>query len=126
MEIDTKELEISNFKAKFIGEDDNSDNDEASEDIDIKLNDLIEFINDKKEVSMYDLKVKFKATKNRQKDKDRASHIFNLIQKNKHIIKWNGESKNKARYYIEDNQPIITEFNEEIYDTESLTSIFGE
>lgn len=127
MEIDTKELEISNFKAKFIGEDDNSDNDEASEDIDIKLNDLIEFINDKKEVSMYDLKVKFKATKNRQKDKDRASHIFNLIQKNKHIIKWNGESKNKARYYIEDNQPQIVEFNsDEIYDSEALTSIFGD
>lgn len=127
MEIDTKELEISNFKAKFIGEDDNSDNDETSEDIDIKLNDLIEFINDKKEVSMYDLKVRFKATKNRQKDKDRASHIFNLIQKNKHIIKWNGESKNKARYYIEDTHPIITEFNnDEIYDSEALTSIFGD
>lgn len=126
MEIDTKELEISNFKAKFIGEDDNSDNDETSEDIDIKLNDLIEFINDKKEVSMYDLKVRFKATKNRQKDKDRASHIFNLIQKNKHIIKWNGESKNKARYYIEDNQPQIVEFNDEIYDSEALTSIFGD
>ena len=43
---------------------------------------------------------------------------------------WNKKTNDKDKYspiyYAIDNQPIITEFNEEIYDTESLTSIFGE
>ena len=43
---------------------------------------------------------------------------------------WNKKTNDKDKYspiyYAIDNQPQIVEFNEEIYDTESLTSIFGD
>lgn len=128
MEIDAKDLMINNFNAKFIGEDSSDEETQDNEDVDmdINLDDLIKFIKNNESVSLSQIKSKFNASKNRPKDKKRADIIWNLIQDNKHIIKWNGEHKNKARYSVDTNQPIEIEFNESIYDAEVLTSIFGD
>lgn len=127
MEIDAKELMISNFNAKFIGEEEDEEIEEnTNEEIDINLDDLIKFIKNGESVSLSQIKSKFNASKNRPKDKKRADIIWDLIQGNKNIIKWNGESKNKARYSIDSDKPTITEFQETIYDDEALTSIFGD
>lgn len=127
MEIDAKELMISNFNAKFIGdEEDEEIEDNIDEEIDINLDDLIKFIKNSESVSLSQIKSKFNASKNRPKDKKRADIIWGLIQSNKNTIKWNGESKNKARYSIDSDKPTITEFDNTVYDDEALTSIFGD
>ena len=118
MDIDAKELVISNFKAKFIG--DGSDNEEQEEEndsnkVDITKEQIIDFISIKQEVSMYDIKRHFKATrKDRKVEKLRSDFIFNAIINNKEVIKWNGESGNKAKYsVIKKEEPQEIEFNAE-------------
>ena len=125
-EIDARELKINSFEAKYIGEDDNEDIElDESEDIEITLEDLIQYIKENNSVSLSKIKARFNASKNRPKDKKRANEIWSLIQDNKDIIEWNGEYKNKARYSIVNKQPTITEFETTLSDTE-IMDIFGD
>ena len=120
MEIDAKELEISNFKAKFIGEDEEQDENEDIES-DLTINEVIEYAKDKNKISISDIQKKFL----HHKTKSKRDIVWNLINDNKHIFNIEKIGKGWFCEYTS-NQPTITEFNEEIYDTESLTSIFGE
>lgn len=120
MEIDAKELLISNFKAKYIGDgfEDEENEDEDSSEIDITKEQIIKFIEDRDEISMYEIKKYFKATrKDRKIEKLRSDFIFNTIKNNKDIIIWNGESGNKAKYSIDKNSkkevPEVIEFSKD-------------
>ena len=122
MEIDAKELMISNFNAKFIGEDEDEENEDNTDaESALTINEIIEYAKDKNKISISDIQKKFL----HHKTKSKRDIVWNLINDNKHIFNIEKIGKGWFCEYIS-NQPTITEFNEEIYDTESLTSIFGE
>ena len=122
MEIDAKELMISNFNAKFIGEDEDEENEDNTDaESALTINEVIEYAKDKNKISISDIQKKFL----HHKTKSKRDIVWNLINDNKHIFNIEKIGKGWFCEYIS-NQPTITEFNEEIYDTESLTSIFGE
>lgn len=122
MEIDAKELMISNFNAKFIGEDEDEENEDNTDaESALTINEIIEYAKDKNKISISDIQKKFL----HHKTKSKRDIVWNLINDNKHIFNIEKIGKGWFCEYAS-NQPTITEFNEEIYDTESLTSIFGE
>lgn len=116
VDIDFKHKEIKNIKLK--GKKDDLENDHNNEDKkgDFTISDILDFMEDKK-VGLKELKSKF------------GKEVGEILKDNVGKY-WNKKANDKDKYspiyYAIDSNPQIIEFNEEIYDTESLTSIFGE
>lgn len=117
VDVDFANKTIKNVHLK--GKKDDLDNQESNEEKNTKftVNDILEFMEDKK-VGLKELKSKF----GKEVGETLKEHL------GKH---WNKKANDKDKYspfyYALDNQPQIVEFNnDEIYDSEALTSIFGD
>lgn len=117
LDIDFANKEIKNVKLKGKKDDlENEHNNEYKKE-DFTISDILDFMEDKK-VGLKELKSKF------------GKEVGEVLKDNVGKY-WNKKSNDKDKYsplyYVISNSPEITEFNsDEIYDTESLTSIFGE
>ena len=116
VDVDFANKTIKNVHLK--GKKDDLDNQESNEEKNTKftVNDILEFMEDKK-VGLKELKSKF----GKEVGETLKEHLGKYWNK-----KANDKDKYSPFYYALDNNPTIIEFNEEIYDTESLTSIFGD
>lgn len=116
-------VDLSNYDVSISGKYELDEIEDENEDIesDLTINEVIEYAKDKNKISISDIQKKFL----HHKTKSKRDIVWNLINDNKHIFNIEKIGKGWFCEYT-CNQPTITEFNEEIYDTESLTSIFGE
>ena len=116
-------VDLSNYDVSITGKYELDEIEDENEDIesDLTINEVIEYAKDKNKISISDIQKKFL----HHKTKSKRDIVWNLINDNKHIFNIEKIGKGWFCEYTS-NQPIITEFNEEIYDTESLTSIFGD
>lgn len=116
-------VDLSNYDVSIIGKYELDEIQDENEDIesDLTINEIIEYAKDKNKISISDIQKKFL----HHKTKSKRDIVWNLINDNKHIFNIEKIGKGWFCEYTS-NQPAITEFNEEIYDTESLTSIFGD
>lgn len=115
VDIDFKHKEIKNIKLK--GKKDDIENEEIEVNKDFSIDDILNFMEDKK-VGLKELKSKF------------GKEVSEVLKSNIGIY-WNKKTNDKDKYSpiyyaIESNQPIITEFDNTVYDDEVLTSIFGD
>ena len=87
----------------------------------VSINEIIEYSKGKGKIAISDIQKRFL----HHKTKDKRDIIWNLICDNKNIF---AIEKIGKGWFCEclNNTPTIIEFNEEIYDSEALTSIFGD
>lgn len=117
LDIDFANKEIKNVKLKGKKDDlENDQNDEYKKG-NFTIDDILDFMEDKK-VGLKELKSKF------------GKEVGEILKDNVGKY-WNKKTNDKDKYspiyYAIDNQPQIVEFNnDEIYDSEALTSIFGD
>ena len=116
-------VDLSNYDVSIIGKYELDEIEDENEDIesDLTINEVIEYAKDKNKISISDIQKKFL----HHKTKSKRDIVWNLINDNKHIFNIEKIGKGWFCEYTS-NHPQIIEFNEEIYDTESLTSIFGD
>lgn len=115
VDVDFANKTIKNVSLK--GKKDDLENQEVEVNKNFTIDDILDFMEDKK-VGLKELKSKF------------GKEVSEVLKNNTGKY-WNKKTNDKDKYSpiyyaIESNQPVVIEFNEEIYDSEALTSIFGD